>query len=531
MQKIRSTLIRLFLSILSVLLLNLLNIGNFTLDDSYIGYKSARNFALEGNLFSYSNLDQPTNVWTSPLLYMLATLIIFVLKLVNYDTFTVYTFCILVINMLATLNSCSSTKFIVQYLIRISEAEQKRVKYGPSLKSILLFLFSCSPFLLAWLNGLETAITLSILLFVIRKIIEKDSTFLNLGLYALVLCRPEIGVCTLISVILLRKRLFTNTYKFIIKICSVYCAPFVICKIITGSFFASSIIRVPLGTNTSIFEKVILLIKQLLHFPEFFIRFFIPSEGMYYYSNLFKTLLIVSVVLIWGYVLLNIVLKFKLRNSFKGINLRLRKILDDEVFSFIIVFLISLTLALSASGSGIGENGRYFIYQFFLIIFVLIRFSFFSSVAISLLISANLLLLPATLLEVLAINNFTNNVIKPLTKVVGEIGKPDDTLALDSAGMLSLNFKGNVIDVYGLGTNRYAKIHGDFVEVYKTINIDKPDFILAWETTIPTYYLDSAHYLIAIKDAKILKIASYQSFFLGRAMAPKMGLYRVEYLS
>jgi hypothetical protein len=141
----------------------------------------------------------------------------------------------------------------------------------------------------------------------------------------------------------------------------------------------------------------------------------------------------------------------------------------------------------------------------------------------------NFCLLPFLIIEVMAINHFTNNVLKPLTKMVGEIGQVSDTLAIDSAGLLSSSFKGNVIDVYGLGTSRYAKVHGDFNKVYEILNIDKPKYVIAWETSKPTYYLDSAHYQNALKNVESKTIVKYSSRFLGMQLLPTMVLYQLEY--
>jgi len=432
--------------------------------------------------------------------------------------------------MFATINTCYSANIIIKYLSEIPRANQSIKLPSSFLKSTLFFLFSCSPFLLIWLNGLETAITLSILLFVIRKIVEKNESNLNITIYALLLCRPEIGICTLITVFLLRKRNIFYRKQIVLKSFLVFTAPFLLCKIMIGSYFPSSIIRVPIGSDNSILSKIIRLIKQLMHLPDYFIHYFIPNEGINYYPGLLKTFLLMFLILTWSYVLLNRIMKIRIFDSgFKNTILRAKTLVSDDGFAFIFIFLVLLTLALSASGSGIGEQGRYFTYQFFLFVFILARLSFFTPQTIRLLIITNIFFAPATVYEVLAINDFTNSVLKPLTKIIGEIGGPNDTLALDSAGMLSTSFKGNIIDVYGLGTNRYAKIHGNFAEVYKIINADKPRFILAWETEFPTYYLDSAHYKLAIKNAELEKITSYRSSFLGKEILPVMALYEVKY--
>jgi hypothetical protein len=123
----KKLLFSLFFPIIITSTLTLLDLGNFILDDAYIGFKSARNLASEGILFSYSNLDKPTNVWTSTLLYMIATLILFLLSLFKLDTISAYTFCLLSINMFATIQSCYSTKNIIEYFITISDKNNRRV--------------------------------------------------------------------------------------------------------------------------------------------------------------------------------------------------------------------------------------------------------------------------------------------------------------------------------------------------------------------------------------------------------------------
>lgn len=516
------------LTIVSVLMV--LNLGNFILDDSYIGFKSAKNLALDGRFYSYSNLDTPTNVWTSSLLYFISTCVLFFLQAINLANVSAYTFCILNINLLAVIFSVFNANIIVRHMSNIAQEKYGNHQSRSYSKLLMIFMFSSGSSAIIWLNGLETSITLAVLLMAIRSLVEKKATWLRTSIYLLVLTRPEIGIATLITVLVLKKRAILQKNQLVIKSVIIFVLPMTLSKIITGSFFPSSIVRVPVGNNDLIFSKVTLFVKQLVHLPEYFILYFIPAEGIKYVSDSFTLTLISFVALTWGIIIFNKVRRlYVLSTSVTKIISNSKKILADDTSAFVFIFLLILTFSLSAAGAGLGEQGRYFIYQFFLIVFLLVRFSFFTSKLLLMLSILNFCLLPFLIIEVIAINHFNNNVLKPLTKMVGEIGQESDTLAIDSAGLLSSSFKGNVIDVYGLGTSRYAKVHGDFNEVYNYINMDKPKYVIAWETSKPTYYLDSAHYQKALKNVDQKAIVKYKSSFLGRQLYPTMVLYRIDY--
>ena len=66
-------------------------------------------------------------------------------------------------------------------------------------------------------------------------------------------------------------------------------------------------------------------------------------------------------------------------------------------------------------------------------------------------------------------------------------------------------------------------------KVYEILNIDKPKYVIAWETSKPTYYLDSAHYQNALENVESKTIAKYTSTFLGMQLLPTMVLYQLEY--
>jgi hypothetical protein len=89
-----------------------------------------------------------------------------------------------------------------------------------------------------------------------------------------------------------------------------------------------------------------------------------------------------------------------------------------------------------------------------------------------------------------------------------QITDDKSTTAIDSAGYLSLFINGKIIDVYGLGTMRYAKVHSNFPAVYNLLKSEELDYIITWPSSEPKYYLDSAHYNTALANKKISLIFS-----------------------
>lgn len=136
---------------------------------------------------------------------------------------------------------------------------------------------------------------------------------------------------------------------------------------------------------------------------------------------------------------------------------------------------------------------------------------------------------PSVYAEVGSSIAFNDQVLYPVAKKIQDVTGSKDTIMLDSAGLISMFGEGKIIDVYGLGTQRYSEIHGDFNRVYKLIDEDRPDFIVAWKMDKPTYYLDSAHYELALLNAEIIPIFSRQDSYLGKNSYPELVIYRVIY--
>jgi hypothetical protein len=123
-----------------------------------------------------------------------------------------------------------------------------------------------------------------------------------------------------------------------------------------------------------------------------------------------------------------------------------------------------------------------------------------------------------------------HSTLRPMALYISKITTPQSITAIDSAGYLSLFINGKIIDVYGLGTMRYAKIHGDFSKVYRLIKSEKLDYVITWPSKEPNYYLDSAHYSIALggSNLDLVFLAPVTTFTSIDNIVPEsLNLYRV----
>ena len=118
----------------------------------------------------------------------------------------------------------------------------------------------------------------------------------------------------------------------------------------------------------------------------------------------------------------------------------------------------------------------------------------------------NILLLPLYILSYLNMTSIVSSTLHPVAKKISLITKDSDIVSIDSAGLLAHYIKGDVVDVYGLGTTRYMKIHGNFKEVYQQLDKDNLDYAITWHSENPKYYLDSAHYAKALGEDNVEEI-------------------------
>jgi hypothetical protein len=106
----------------------------------------------------------------------------------------------------------------------------------------------------------------------------------------------------------------------------------------------------------------------------------------------------------------------------------------------------------------------------------------------------NALVLSLCTLSYINMTSLIHYTVRPIAIAASQVTNDESITAIDSAGYLSLFINGKIIDVYGLGTMRYAKVHGNFPAVYKLLQSENLDYVVTWPNNTPKYYLDSAHY-------------------------------------
>ncbi len=497
----------------------LLGLRFFTLDDAYIVLKSSENFIQYGELFSYNVMDDNTNAITSFLFYLISIIIVAPILMMGAPLVESYTFVVFTLNFFCLLNTARDF-----YRIMLNTFTQSTSRF------MLIFFATLYPILVIWTNGLETSLGLFFVVRITRKLLESDYKGLHLNVSLLILTRPDLGLSVLIVLFTLMLSKSLSSLKYLIGGICIFLVPIILTKIVTGEFLTSSISRVPIGGNEDIYYKLISAVKNLLRAPVYFANFSVPHDGFNTLSSFIPTpIKFFSMGLFLYFLFLTTVRFLFLFRSFSNFSGFVKKIHFGKTTIFL--YLMSLIAVSSLTGTGLGEFNRYFvfIYVLALILILISEPKVIHLGVIKLLTLINLLMMPAAFVEVGSSVNLNNQVLYPVAKKVQEISNVGDTIMLDSAGLISIFGQGKIIDVYGLGTQRYSQIHGDLKQVYKFINNDRPDFIVAWKMDKPTYYLDSAHYELALLNAKIIPVFSRRDSYFGKNSYPELAVYRVDY--
>jgi hypothetical protein len=491
----------------------------FTLDDAYIILRTSENFLQHGELFSYNVMDGNTNAITSFLFYMISIIVVALIWVINTPLVESYTFIILTLNFYFLLNTLRDFyQILSNYFVRNTS------------RLILIFFTTLYPILVIWTNGLETSLGLFLVVRIAKKLLINDYKQMQLLVALLILTRPDLGLSAVIVLLILTLTKLLSSFRFFLEAITVFLFPMIISKIVTGEFLTSSISRVPIGGSEDVYYKLISAIKNLLRAPIYFANFTVPHDGFNILSGFVPTLIKFISVVVFLYFLFLAASQFILLYSAKSNFLLGTDKLNTTKLTFFL-FLTALLLVSSIIGTGLGEFNRYFvfIYTIALILILISEPKFIHVGTIKLLITINLFMTPFVFVEVGSSITFNKQVLYPVAKKVQEITNSKDTLMLDTAGLISVFGRGKIIDVYGLGTQRYSKIHGDFKQVYALIEKDRPNFIVAWKMDKPTYYLDSAHYELALLNAKIIPVFSRLDSYFGMNFHPELTIYRVIY--
>jgi len=497
----------------------------YPLDDAYICHQFASNLAA-GHFLTFSVGEPLTNGCTSFLYYLLNAAVIFVLKIFMTGEllFKTTQLVLMGINFIFYGLAIIIFKKIFEYLI--PSAKWNLIFW------ILLSVFSMNTILFSAFSGLEVALTLLLVMLESYYFVTDKHDRLFIVMLIANINRPENIVMNMFIVAyyyakILFKKIKLNRFTlfcFCLAQTSLIAVP-LINYISLGSVFLSSATRVGVSDSSNILLQFCWMfmtsVMKNLGFLNFFaLIFFLPE----YYLPKVETIRMFSLSMLVP------VLIF-------GCYLHSLRQLNNSFFKILIVF--TSYLALHFFVGNVGEWGRYVVPvfpMFMLLVYVLcshVNLSFMKLIALITLI-INLFVFPVWCYYSVETLKIEHRLIWPIAKYIEGHLKTTDRIGIDSAGILSVNNPGVSIDVYGLGTKRYASIHGDFKSVYQQIRNDRLNYFITWPTKDKSYYLDSAHYGAAYEGkAKIKKIfsAKYDETYLFHKEFPKeLALYRVIHL-
>lgn len=462
----------------------------FPIDDSYIYTKQAMNL-LNGEFFTFSSGDVHTNSNSSVIYYLITAFHLFIAKLFFND----------LSHILEGLVVISFIFNIVLYIVFVRQLHKLILKFSFSQVNhnlILLTIVTTLPIMFSFTTGLETGFTMTLLLVQLNYFLDKKIMNFTIVSVILSISRPENIILNFAYILLLMYKNFkkydAKIYMSVIIIfISLFIVPF-LNYYFTGEYKTASAARVHFnGVLKTMFAMANALSVQYTH----------PSWLAIEYRYVFNTIKI----LFSGVVLVSLV--YFVMKKYKKYNLvNINSLIvneksnENKVFILLIIIIAYSFLPLLTSIS-FADYGRYLSPVIPFYVLLLILAINFNKKIVKLLIGLNLLMIPFYFVSHVNATSILGKTLKPIAMKLSEISDENTTIALDTAGYMSLFIKGNVIDVYGLGTTRYMKVHGDFDQVYELLQKENIDYVVGWETDTPTYYLDSAHYRKAFGENNI----------------------------
>ena len=483
------------------------------IDDAYIYSKMAINLS-NGNFLSFSSGEPNVNAASSFLFYLVSTLPFLLFKKLSFEQnlWLVYGFNF----FLALCLFVASLKIFYSLPTIKQKIQENKIN-----KWITLLFFLNPIFLLQYQNGLETGLTSFLLILQFSFFLKKKNKLFILISLISVINRPEqilvnIGYCIYFA---LRKE--KRSLLLISGTLLIFSTLLLVNYIFTGSFLMTSSIRVG-GLNSSIGVLVhnAIFIVQTLLFPGSSLlldsfnsnKFIMPLLGSivdifslnYYLSLSFVLLFTSSLYFIFKIRKMNYLIFWRSVQKTLGDLINFLKSVESVPFIIIASYLV-----VPIYKSGPGEMGRYVISIIPFICYVFIincpAFLFYKknlTVILALFSSLYLSSFSLILQDCFFYSKLMSKLIYPSAQWINKNTSKEDTILLDTAGVLSLATPGKVIDVYGLGTNRY-KIRGDFEIVYSMIRDEKPNFYTTWKTKTKRAYLDSEHFNDALNQCQL----------------------------
>ncbi|MBT6169602.1 MAG: hypothetical protein HOH98_02515 [Flavobacteriaceae bacterium] len=488
----------------------------FPVDDPYISLKQGSNL-LNGQFFTYSYDGEKTNSNTSVIYYFVSAAVMFFAKMLSQNITDVLESAVIV-NLI--FNFLIMFIFILFYKRLVSLFEL-------SIKAQYLLVVSVStalPVMFAFISGFETGLTMTLMIVQLTFFLEKRMIWFVLISMVLAINRPENIVVNFAYIFILffiikdlkiREKwisiFFLFASLFVVPLLNFY---------ITGDLRSASAARVGwhgfLFTPLNLFKGFSIAFKDPGWLPD------IISTYLWYLRIVISS----SIILALLYVI------FKNKSILN--NESIKKWWKDDQLSDAKVILFVVMAAyvfLPVIIAGEGEWGRYVspvLPILYLLLALIINFKLF---AYFIFIGLNLIMIPFYALSHVNVSSTMESLYLPVGLKINEISGNNEVVAIDSAGYLSHFINGSVVDVYGLGTTRYMKIHGDFDAVYQQLRDDKIDYAITWSYEKPTAYLDSAHYRKAFGSDSVIEIyrSNLRSFTeIGGEYPKHLVIYKID---
>jgi hypothetical protein len=391
---------------------------------------------------------------------------------------------------------------------------------------LLILILTTMPVIYPFISGLETGLTTMLLMVQINLFLQEKWKKFTIVSVVLSINRPENIILNMayVLIIFLRKKNINFSYKrmavySIIILISIFTVP-LLNYFITGDFRTSSAARVDFHGI-----QFIRAIFNALSSPY--------SEPVFINSAWYVWFDIVRIFFIAFIAFLLFKKLSRKAGIVRGLNLYSVHKLARKEYVPLVIFVSMLSYALIPLLFSVkfAEWGRYLspVIPFYYLL--LMYFFSFSKKSIYLLIALNTITFVFYTIGHINSTTLMGKTIRPVAEKINLITDEHSVVALDTAGYLSLFANGKVIDVYGLGTTRYMKVHGDFNKVYNLIRVDNIDYFIAWVTDQPTHYLDSSHYENVFGKNNITKVFEYDVYFplySDDSFPEKIGIYRVN---
>ena len=507
-----------FIASIQILQYSIFKGAYFPIDDAYIYYQQAKNL-IRGEFFSFSYGGESTNSDTSVLYYLISTLIMYLSQTFSTNLDEILQN-IVYISVVFNIFYAFFSVVLYQKLINLFDISKDQRMW------LMLSVFTTAPVVFAYVSGLETGLTIVIILTQLVLLLNQKMALFTLVSVIASIHRPENIIVNLAYVAIIIPFLLNNidikvkAKVAVIIFISTMSIP-LLNYLLTGDYRSASAARTE-------FVGFINIFYNLFHF--FSAGFSNPGGVEPYFQNIFKYFRYIIGFIVVTPLFFIFIKKCKghyvnfdsFQGCFKFIQLHPKKLI-------LFIVVSSYLLAPLFIGGGSGEWARYLSPTLPIFYLILAKILNYQRNALISVIFINILLIVLYINSYLNMTSIYTSVLHPAAKQIEFLAKKDDIVAIDSAGFLSHYIKGEVVDVYGLGTNRYMKVHGDFKEVYKLLNADKFNYVITWLSKKPKYYLDSAHYFQALKGVNIEEVyrVKVEAFSYLEEFPEAMVIYRI----